>query len=302
MRDDYVALINQISKSTFVELIVDPTHESVARDRLRDCPGVRIHVIEHNDVWIRDFGPSFVRDDVNGKLNAISWRYNAWGGKYPPWENDDRLAEYMADHADVICVQSDLCLEGGAIEIDGRGRMITTPSCLITETRNPGWTKARIAREFHSRLGVEEIVWMDGGGLIGDDTDGHVDQLARFINPEVVVVATADEHDDNHGQLRQNQLQLELWGGQTMPRIDVHALRIPPPRFIDDQRVPESYCNFVRLGLDRIMMPTFDAETDEPARRTLERLSGCTVETFDCRNLVWGLGSLHCCTREQPLA
>ena len=157
---------------------------------------------------------------------------------------------------------------------------MTTPDCLISGTRNPNWSKDQISLELNRRLGVDEIVWLDGGGLAGDDTDGHIDQLARFIDPETVVVAVSDPAngvDENHPGLEDNYRQLRLWGTATDPNVQVHRLPIPPARYIDRRRVPESYCNFLRLGPERLLVPTFHAQTDDHAIGLLSELSGAEV-------------------------
>ncbi len=274
-----------------------------ARDSLGSSAGIDIVDVPTNDCWVRDYGPSFVLDRSTGRLRAVDWRYNAWGGKYAPWEDDDAAAQRIAASAGIPVTRSELCLEGGALETDGRGRLLTTPECLLTDTRNPGWTADEIAGELHRQLGVTEIVWLDGGGLAGDDTDGHIDQLARFVSPTDVVAAVCDDTDDpNHAPLEENYRQLRLWGGGTDPKVDVHRLPIPPARFIGGQRVPESYCNFLRLGPERLLVPTFGTpETDAVALGVLAELAPqVDVTGVPCGDLVWGLGALHCASRDQP--
>jgi agmatine deiminase len=159
--------------------------------------GVEIVDIPTNDCWIRDYGPTFVEEtrSTTQSLRGVNWRYNAWGGKYPPWDLDDAAARQICQHIGIDCVDGGLCLEGGAIEVDGQGRMLTT-GCLLSETRNPGLGKEAIARTLHEQLGVHEIVWIETDGLQGDDTDAHVDQLARFIDRHHVVVAACDDPAD----------------------------------------------------------------------------------------------------------
>ncbi len=263
-------------------------------------PNVELVSIPTNDCWIRDYGPSFIKR--GGHLEAIDWRYNAWGGKYPPWDEDSRAAEQICDHAGIPRQPSDLCLEGGAIETDGRGRLLTT-NCLLTETRNPSWNKQQIAQHLHQMLGINEIAWIDGGGLQGDDTDGHIDQLARFVDQQNVVVSVCqDDNDPNTAGLQTNLRQLEIWGSSTQPKVQVHRLTIPPARFINGVRVPESYCNFLRLGDNCTLVPVFGCQrTDTQAMDTLRDLLGTEVIGLDCRDLVWGLGALHCASLNQPL-
>ncbi|MFK8110923.1 MAG: agmatine/peptidylarginine deiminase [Rubripirellula sp.] len=289
-----------IAESTPVRLLAP---QELAKQCERDFtgqPNIDVIDVATNDCWIRDYGPTFVQNP-DRKISAVNWRYNSWGGKYPPWDLDDAAGEKMCAAIGLACRQGALCLEGGALELDGRGRLLTTPTCLVTETRNPGWTEQAISLELHQQLGVQEIVWLDGGGLAGDDTDGHIDQLARFIDQENVVVAVSEHQDDpSAAGLRANQRQLEIWATTTTPRVRVHRLPIPPPRLIDGQRVPESYCNFLRLGPDRILVPAFGSKTDQHALRILQELSGAEATAVDCRDLVWGLGALHCASRDQP--
>ncbi len=282
-----------------VRILADGDVAKSARTRLGQPANVEFVPIPTNDCWIRDYGPSFVL--CRGQLAAIDWHYNAWGGKYPPWDDDNRAASLICKHANIRCHQSDLCLEGGAIESDGKGRLLTTP-CLLTESRNPSWTKRQIAEHLFETLGVTEIAWIDGGGLAGDDTDGHIDQLARFVDERQVVVATSGDRDDpNTAGLMTNLRQLECWGSTTDPNVEIHPMPIPPPRFIGGVRVPESYCNFLRLGDQCTLVPEFGCkQTDEHAAGLLEDLTGTDVISVDCHDLVWGLGAMHCASLNQP--
>ncbi|TWT92448.1 agmatine deiminase family protein [Stieleria varia] len=270
-------------------------------------PSVHWIDIETNDSWIRDYGPSFVVDDETQTMHAINWRYNAWGGKYPPWDADDAVAPKLAQHIGLQVIDSPLCVEGGAMEWDGTGRLLTTSECLVTDTRNPGWTKQQITDHLIELTGAREINWIDGGGLIGDDTDGHIDQLARFVDTQNVVVAVCDDADDENAVgLEANFRQLQQWGEQTLPRVKAHRLPIPPPRDIDGQRVPESYCNFLRVGPKCLLVPTFRSpDTDAAALQILSDLCRATqpditVIPVDCYELIWGLGALHCASLNQP--
>lgn len=299
--DFYARWIPLIAESTPVRLLITADLLDQARGRLPDSLPLQWVDVGTNDCWIRDFGPTFVSRLSEGTIEAVDWQYNAWGGKYPPWDLDQQAAQKICQWSNVPRHVSNLCLEGGALETDGRGRLLTTSSCLVTPTRNPGWSAEQIAGELYRRLGVTEIVWLDGGSLDGDDTDGHIDQLARFIDPENIVVAVCDDpSDSNQVSLEANFRQLRLWADTTDPLVQVHRLAIPPARFIARQRVPESYCNFLRLGKERILVPTFAAPTDRPALDLIAQLSGADVTGVDCSDLVWGLGALHCASRDQP--
>jgi len=290
-----------------------PTAGDLGFPELR-CPNIEVVEIKTNDCWVRDYGPTFIFESdseaTNAKsstpcttrVRAIDWRYNAWGGKYQPFDDDDAAAAQIARAAGLSIVHDDLCLEGGALETDGIGRLLTTTSCLVTPTRNPGLTQAEITARLQERLGVAEVVWLESG-LAGDDTDGHIDQLARFIDPENIVVAASDSPEDaNFEPLASLYQQLARWGASTQPRVNLHRLPLPPPRWIDDQRVPESYCNFLWLGRKRLLVPVFGhAKSDDFALGLLRELAvGTDVVAVDCRDLIWGLGALHCASRDQP--
>jgi agmatine deiminase len=296
--------IRVIAEDAPVRILAEDDVAASAKSALGSLPGnVELVPIRTNDCWIRDYGPSFVFNVSTKQMQAVNWRYNAWGEKYPPWDDDDAAAQLIAKKLEVVCVQSELCIEGGAVETDGQQRMLAFRDCIETENRNPGWTQEAIVNELYRCLGVEEIVWLDGGGLEGDDTDGHIDQLARFVDPKTVVVSVCDDHRDaNAAGLIANKRQLKLWSKQTQPNVVVHELPIPPARYIDGKRVPESYCNFLRLGTDRMLVPTFGhAYSDDRALGILADVCPKTnVIGIDCRDLVWGLGALHCASLNQP--
>ena len=298
--------IKLLAERVNVRVLAAGEVEASAAKLIRNTSNVDLVQIETNDCWIRDYGPTFVvgmPSSAANSIRAVDWRYNAWGGKYPSWDKDELVAERIAKQLNMDCVRGNLCLEGGALETDGLNRLITFENCLVTDTRNPGVTKQEIALELYRMLGVTEIVWLDGGGLKGDDTDGHIDQLARFVDPENLVVAVSeDETDENTAGLRSNWVQLDLWAAQTNPKVQIHALPIPPPRSIQGNRLPESYCNFLRVGKGHLFVPTFgDKRSDDRAIGILRDLcQSCEIVAIDCTDLVWGLGALHCASLNQP--
>ncbi len=292
-----------IAESTPVRILAAGNLADSARRLIGSCENVDFFDVPTDDCWVRDYGPTFVIESANGKVSAVDWRYNAWGGKYPPWDKDAAAAGLICSLASIDHRASRFCLEGGAIESDGLGRCLTTSACLLTDTRNPGWSVEQICQLLHRCLGATEIAWIDGGGLVGDDTDGHIDQLAQFVDHHHVVVAVCDDPEDpNHAPLEENYRQLRLWGASTLPRVEVHRLPIPPAAFIDGQRLPQSYCNFLMLGKDRILVPTFSNPRSDDHALGLLRELGQTAEVvgIDCCDLSWGLGTLHCASRDQP--
>lgn len=297
----YARWIQLICESTPVRILASNESAKTCEQLVGGFSNVEIIDIPTNDCWIRDYGPTFVVHKNDPTIRGVNWNYNAWGGKYAPWDLDDAAAQKICEAENIPCVDGALCLEGGSLEFDGHGRVLTTPDCLVTESRNPGLTADDVSRELHQRLGVTEIVWIDGGGLEGDDTDGHIDQLARFTDRENVVVSvTNDPSDFNRLALEKNYQQLKLWAGTTSPSVQVHRMPIPPARMIDGRRVPESYCNFLRLGPERLLVPTYGVLADDYAIGLLTELTGAEVTGLDCRDLVWGLGALHCASRDQP--
>ena len=302
----FASWIHLICESSPVRLLADEATERAASKVLGNVLPTNLQIvpIKTNDCWIRDYGPAFVLDPQGKSVQAVDWKYNAWGGKYPPWDDDDAAAAKISQHLNIDRSRSELCLEGGAIETDGNRRLLAFRHCLQCDRRNPLWTENEIANELHRQLGVLEIVWIDGGGLVGDDTDGHIDQLARFVDPQNVVAAVCEDSTDaNSVGLRRNYKQLQQWAKQTQPAATIHPLPIPPARSINDTRVPESYCNFLRIGPERMMVPQFgSAQSDARAIGILKDLCPkVDVTGVDCRDLVWGLGALHCASLNQPL-
>jgi len=281
------------------ELLAEP------RRLLGDLEGVAFVEIPTDDSWLRDTGPVFLLaagesagDDA--PRSAVAWGWNAWGGKYPPWENDARVACRIAEHLGLEVSQPSLVLEGGGIETDGEGTLLANPRCLVDPRRNPGVDRAGIEAELRARLGIEQVLWASGE-LAGDDTDGHIDQLARFVAPGRVVVARQPDRDDpNHGPLEETISSLRRLVDAAGRRLEVVPIEIPSRFSYEGVQLPASHLNYyVANGL--VVVPVFAAATDEPALRRLEEcFPGRRVEPFDCRELIRGRGGVHCITRDEP--
>ena len=292
---------NELAGFQPVRVLVNPKNPNGAAERLAGRANITLHEIETNDCWIRDFGPTFVKTRAHGELVGIDWRYNAWGGKYLPYDADAAAAERVCWLAGTMRSRSPMHCEGGALETDGAGTLITTNSCLLAPNRNPGWTRTMLEAELSRQLGVSQIIWLGGKSLEGDDTDGHVDQVARFIAPGIVVVASTDTGDQNHAGLRDNARVLREAVDARGKRLEVHELPLPPPRCHQGARIPESYCNFVFVN-GALFVPTFrNPETDRVA---VELLAGLLPDRqiipLDASDLVLGLGALHCISQQQP--
>ena len=280
---------------------------------LSEVNNVTIHDIPTNDTWIRDFGPTFLLNGDGTKLGATRWRFNAWGNKYPH-EKDAAASEKICkvlnasgklyDEGD-ICLESfasSLVAEGGGIETDGQGTLMTTSSVLLASTRNFHWTRESVESELMRMLDVRKVLWVDGGALAGDDTDSHIDQLVRFIRPGLVLAAVSYSSEDSNAEKLELQRQNLLGKSDAQGRtLDVIPLMTPPPRLIQGRRVPESYCNFY-IANEIVLMPTFGfRETDDAAAGILQDLMPeRRVICLDASDFIFGLGAFHCATQQQP--
>jgi agmatine deiminase len=254
---------------------------------------------------VRDSGPIFVRDAAGQKV-ALDWRFNAWA-KYDNWTEDDRLPEFVAETLGVRRVQPvpeghRVVLEGGSIDVNGAGLLLTTEECLQSKTqeRNPPMSRADYEAVFAKYLGIKKVLWL-GEGIVGDDTHGHVDDLARFVNERtVVVVAEANESDENYERLRENRARLESMTDADGHKLEVVPLPMPRPLVFDGVRLPASYANFY-VANGTVIVPTFNDPADRVALGTLAELfPGREVVGIHCVDLVWGLGTLHCMTQQEP--
>jgi agmatine deiminase len=267
-----------------------------------DARAVSFHLNPTNDAWCRDHGPIYVvRDNEGRRERAITdWKYNAWGDKYPPYDLDNLVPGRIAAEFDEPRFETGIVLEGGSIDVNGQGTLLTTEACLLNPNRNRHLSKAEIEKYLRDYLGVSNILWL-GEGIIGDDTDGHIDDLTRFVDANTVVtVIEEDPQDENHGLLQDNLKRLQTMKDQAGQPLKVVTLPMPEPVFFDEQRLPASYANFY-IANRRVLVPTYRCERDAVALETLQRLfPERLVLGIDCTPLIWGLGSIHCVTQQQP--
>ena len=297
-RAEYVEILRGLQGRESIELVVaDAAAEEAVRKRLAadgvdPDAGIAFHHLPTNDVWLRDSAPIFV-EDAAGTALALDFGYDAWGGKYPPWDLDAALGSRIAAAARVPAKRPDFVLEGGSIDGDGRGVVLTTESCLLHPNREtPPRTHAQMEARLAGWLGTERVVWL-AGGIEGDDTDGHVDDCARFVAPGVVVTTVAEAGSDAP-VLAENRRRLVAAG------LEVHDLPMPPVHEIDGQRCPASYANFY-LANGVALVPVFGAASDARALDVLrDLLPGREVLGVTCRTLVLGLGAIHCLSQQEP--
>jgi agmatine deiminase len=284
--------------------VLDADHERHVRQLLAAAvppERLRLYRFPTNDAWARDHGAIFVTRPtrVEPRL-AVDFDYNAWGGKYPPFDLDRQVGRQMAEALGVPrYAKPGVVLEGGSIEVDGEGALLTTEQCLLNPNRNPSLTRADIERLLRDCFGVREILWLSEG-IEGDDTDGHIDDLTRFVgSATVVTVVEPNRADPNHAPLAANRRLLDSMsvGGRPLTVIE---LPCPEPQFLEEQRLPASYANFY-IANGAVLVPTFGCPADDAACGILgECFPDRRIVPVDCRVLIAGLGALHCLTQQVP--
>jgi len=305
VEDGYVAFIAAITPSEHVELFVpNPMVNRMVKARLRaaevDFSRVTLRTITYSDVWIRDYGPTFIRNPALGKTAMVRWDFNAWGGKYDDQIADGRVPGDMNRWLDLPVFLPGIILEGGSIDTNGRGTILTTRSCLLNPNRNPKLTQVEIENYLKEYLGATKIIWLNRG-VVGDDTDGHIDDLARFVSPGTVVCAYEDNPaDENYTVLKENYEILKGATDQENKPLTVIKLPMPDPVICDGERCPASYTNFY-IGNTVVIVPVFDDPHDETALAIIRDLfPDRTVVGVNARAMVEGSGTFHCATQQQP--
>jgi agmatine deiminase len=271
-----------------------------ARNLAGNLPSVTFHDLPTNDAWVRDFGPMFLVGPPGAPPALVNWGYNAWGGKYPPFDLDDSLPRKLAERLGYRSFEPGVILEGGAVDFNGQGSVLTSEQCLLNTNRNPQLSQPEIERYLADYCAARHVIWL-GAGIVGDDTDGHVDELARFVAPRVVAAAReSDPADENYAALEDNFRRLSLATDEQGRPLEVVALPMPRPVRYHGQRLPASYANFyIANGL--VIVPQFDDAADAQALEILARLfADRQVRGLRAVELAWGLGAFHCITQQQP--
>ncbi len=306
----YADIVRQLAAVEDVHILVnDAAAEKRARGVLtRSGVGlarVHFHQWPTNRVWMRDSGPIFVKN-AQGETAITNWKFNAWA-KYDDWQLDDQVPDHVAallklpewtptagDHRVV--------LEGGSIDTNGAGVLLTTEECLLSEVqqRNPGLSREDLERVFRDYLGIELVIWLNRG-IAGDDTHGHVDDITRFAGENrIVTVIEPNPNDENYEPLQENLHRLKSARNLAGNEFEIVELPMPAPVVFDGRRLPASYANFY-IANDQVLVPTFNDPNDRKALSGLaEVFPGRTVTGIHCGDLIWGLGALHCMTQQQP--
>ncbi len=273
-----------------------------ARQQLSHASNAAVSFHHHPafEPWCRDHGPIFLTHRQTGEKAIVDWGYNAWGEKYPPFDLDNAVPEQIASLRNLTRFAPEMILEGGSIEVNGTGLLMTTESCLLNPNRNPSLSRTEIELKLQQYLGIREILWLRDG-ILGDDTDGHIDDMTRFVNEETIVTAVEkNPQDPNFEPLKQNRALLESHRDKYNPSLQIVELPMPEPFFQEGLRLPASYANFyIANGL--VVVPTYECPQDAVAVGILQDLlPDRKVVGLDSRELIWGLGSFHCITQQEP--
>jgi agmatine deiminase len=301
----FAKMVDALADSERVHInICDEAHEADVKRILAKARARTTHVtferIPTNEPWCRDHGPIFITRKEAPEVAVVDWDYNAWGWKYPPFEDDEDVPTRVAEKLGLPLYLPGMVLEGGSIDVNGSGSLITTKACLLNPNRNPEMTIEQIEERLRQYLGVTNILWL-GDGIEGDDTDGHVDDLARFVSRDTIAMVVEEAEDDENYDRLQENLHL-LRGMYVEDGTPVRILTLPMPRKIvrDGQRLPASYANFY-IANRVVLLPVFGDVNDKWAIAVLEKaFPDRKIMPIDCRELVWGLGAFHCLTQQQP--
>lgn len=260
---------------------------------------IRFHSFPTNDAWCRDHGPAFVINEKENKKAIVDWEYNAWGGKYPS-ELDNKIPSLIAKELDLFTFKPGIIMEGGSVDFNGKGTLITTTSCLLNENRNFNLNKAEIEERLINYYGVENVIWL-GDGIEGDDTDGHIDDITRFVNEDTVItVIEENKTDKNYYPLQENLKLLTKARLENGKQMNIVELPMPEEVVWEDQRLPASYANFY-IANESVIVPIFNSKNDNKAIYILEEcFKDRKIIGIDSTEIIWGLGSFHCLSQQEP--
>ena len=253
-----------------------------------------------NDAWCRDHGPAFLLSKDQKAKAVVDWGYNAWGGKYPPYDLDDVVPTKIAGHFNLKLYTPDIVMEGGSVEFNGAGTILTTTACLLNDNRNPHLSKTEIENYLLEYYGAEQILWL-GDGIVGDDTDGHIDDITRFVNENTVLtVVESNPLDENYLLLQENLNTLQELRLPNGEPLNIIKLPMPSPVIHEDTRLPASYANFY-IANEVVVVPTFRDVNDSIALEIIQKaFPDRSVIGIDSTDIIWGLGSFHCLSQQEP--
>ena len=301
----FADFVREIHDSETVELfVVNEAMRMRAVELLRvrrvDLSQVCFHTADYADIWFRDYGPIFVVNRPGRQLAMVKWIFNAWGDKYQALLKDNKIPYAVRDSILLPMFEPGFVLEGGSIDVNGLGTLMTTEQCLLHPNRNPDFSREAIESYLCDYLGATHFIWLQDG-IAGDDTDGHVDDIARFVGPRTVLCSYQDdENDPDHAALEENYARLQRATDQDGKKLEVVRLPMPGPVGDSEGRLPASYANFY-IGNTRVLVPTFGTANDGKALEIIRSVfPDRDVVGIDARALVYGLGTFHCMSQQQP--
>ena len=302
----YSQFIRELARSEEVCINVnDDAMQSFAIDCLRkadaDLSRIVFYINPTNDAWCRDHGPAFIiNPEAEHKKAIVDWNYNAWGGKYPPYDLDDVIPTRIATQLGIPVFHPGIIMEGGSVEFNGEGTVLTSECCLMNSNRNPHLDKMQVEKYLYEYYGVEQVLWVSEG-ISGDDTDGHIDDTVRFVNSDTVLaVVEENKSDENYEPLQENLRQIKKMRLINGKQLNIAELPMPDPVIFEDQRLPASYANFY-ISNGAVIVPVFRCSNDERALKIIaECFPGRQVTPIDSTDIIWGLGSFHCLSQQEP--
>jgi len=303
----YSLFIKELTKGEKVCInVADETMKAFAVGHLQkaevDLSKVEFYFHPTNDAWCRDHGPAFlINPDAAKKKIIVDWNINAWGNKYPPFDLDDVIPSLIGKQLNIPVYHPGIVMEGGSVEFNGKGTLLTSKSCLLNPNRNPDLNQSQIEEYLVHFYGVDQILWIDEG-IVGDDTDGHVDDTVRFVNEDTVLTAIEENKSDENYELLQHNLkqlqQMRLINGK---QLNIIELPMPDKLIYEGQRLPCSYANFY-IANKSVIVPTFRCTNDDKALQIIQQcFPEREVVGIDSTDIIWGLGSFHCLSQQEPL-
>lgn len=282
---------------------MEDSARAILRQKIRggeDFSKIKFFRIPTNASWSRDHGPIFVKDG-NGRIVIEDWIFNAWGEQWP-YDKDDVVPQKIAKRLKLPVIQPGIVLEGGSIDVNGKGSLLTTEQCLLNKNRNPHLSRGQIEKYLDDYLGAANVLWLKEG-IVGDDTSGHIDDIARFTDERTIACALEDNpSDENYEILRRNFEDLEKMKDQDGRPFRAVPIPMPAPVIYEGQRLPATYVNFY-IANKAVLAPIFNCKQDKKALKILSGLfPGRKIIGINCVDLVWGLGTIHCSTQQQPFS
>lgn len=303
----YVAFIKTLVRFEAVNINVGDLAMQQKATAMLEAAGVDIskvhfHLHPTNDAWCRDHGPAFLLNKLDKSKKAIvDWNYNAWGNKYPPFDLDDVIPTLIGNKLGLPVFNPGIIMEGGSVDFNGAGTVITSTACLLNPNRNPHLNRTQIEQYLMDYYGQEQVLWVDEG-IVGDDTDGHIDDTVRFINEDTVVtVIEENKQDDNYALLQHNLKQLKEMRLLNGKQLNIVELPMPDPVIWEDQMLPASYANFY-IANQQVVVPTFRSDKDDKVLQVIQQcFPDREIVGIDSTDIIWGLGSFHCLSQQEPL-